>query len=202
MPSTATLAETSKYLSYILRHAPESIGLALDREGWVALDDLLAAAAGAGRHLSRDVVLEVIATSDKKRFTLSPDGRLVRAAQGHSTASVAITHVPKAPPARLYHGTATRFLEAIRAQGLTPRSRHHVHLSPDRDTAAAVGTRHGKLVVLVVDAAAMQARGHAFYQADNGVWLTASVPPEFLAPEADEAPARNDTPGNTRDDTR
>lgn len=187
MPSPATLVETSKYLSYILRHAPDSVGLALDREGWVALDDLLVAAAAAGRPLARDVVLEVVATSDKKRFTLSPDGRLIRAAQGHSTASVAITHLPKTPPARLFHGTATRFLAAIRAQGLTPQSRHHVHLSPDRATAAAVGTRHGKLVVLVVDAAAMQAQGHEFFQADNGVWLTASVPAAFLAPNADDA---------------
>lgn len=193
MPSPATLVETSKYLSYVLRHAPESIGLALDREGWIALDDLLAAAAGAGRPLARDVVLEVVASSDKKRFTLSPDGRLIRAAQGHSTASVAMTHAPKAPPARLYHGTATRFLDAILAQGLTPQSRHHVHLSPDRATAAAVGARHGMPVILVVDAAAMQAQGYVFHQADNGVWLTASVPPEFLARAADDAhelPAR------------
>lgn len=197
MPSPTTLVDTSKYLSYVLRHAPESIGLALDREGWVALDDLLAAAAGAGRPLARDVVLEVVATSDKKRFTLSPDGRLIRAAQGHSTASVAITHAPKTPPHRLYHGTATRFLEAILAQGLTPRSRHHVHLSPDRDTAATVGRRHGQLVVLVVDTAAMLAQGHTFHQADNGVWLTASVPPEFLTPEADDE-ARQDR----RDDAR
>lgn len=186
MPSPATLVETSKYLSYILRHAPESIGLALDREGWVGIDDLVDAATRAGRVLTRDIVLEVAATSDKKRFTVSPDGRLVRAAQGHSTASVAISHVPATPPARLYHGTATRFLDAILAQGLTPQSRHHVHLSAERRTATAVGTRHGRLAMLVVDAAAMHAQGHDFYQADNGVWLTAAVPPRYLALDADD----------------
>lgn len=133
----------------------------------------------AGKPLTRELVQEVVASNDKKRFTLSDNGRLIRAAQGHSTASVAIRHEPKAP-AVLYHGTATRSLESILKEGLKPQARHHVHLSPVQGTAANVGARHGKLVILEVVAAEMHAGGHMFYQADNGVWLTDEVPREFL----------------------
>lgn len=180
MTSSSKLVETSKYLSFILRHQPEAIGLVLDPEGWVELDALIEAANRAGKCLTRELVHEVVSSNDKKRFTLSDDGRLIRAAQGHSTTSVAIQHVPTVPPALLYHGTATRFLDSILKEGLKPQARHHVHLSPDRETAANVGGRHGKLVILEVAAAEMHARSHAFYQADNGVWLTDEVPRKFL----------------------
>lgn len=180
MFSEKTLVDTSKYLSFVLRHQPESAGLALDREGWVAIEPLLAAAATQGKCISHELLLAVVASNDKKRFTLSEDGLCIRAAQGHSATQVAISHVPVMPPAVLYHGTATRFLKSIRAQGLLPGSRQHVHLSAHMDTAISVGLRHGMPVVLTVDAATMQAHGHEFYQADNGVWLTAQVPAEFL----------------------
>ena len=179
-PST----ETSKFLSYVLRHEPQAIGLTLDSEGWAEIDALIAAAAANGKVLDRDLIRAVVDSNDKKRFAISPDGARIRAVQGHSTADVAIAYAPMEPPPQLFHGTATRFLASIRAEGLVPGSRHHVHLSPDAETATAVGRRHGKPVVLTIAAGAMHERGFVFHQADNGVWLTKTVPPAFLG-EAD-----------------
>ena len=175
------LTETSKFLSYVLRHEPQAIGLALDPEGWAGIEALIAAAAANGRQLDRSLIEATVDSNDKKRFAISADGTRIRAVQGHSAAEVAIAYEPVVPPERLYHGTATRFLESIRAQGLVAGSRHHVHLSPDVETATAVGRRHGKPVVLAVAAGAMHAQGFVFHRADNGVWLTAAVPAEFLS---------------------
>jgi putative RNA 2'-phosphotransferase len=175
--------QLSKFLSFVLRHKPETIGLALDAEGWAAIDDLIAKANAAGTPFARDDLLHVVATSDKKRFSLSADGLRIRAAQGHSV-SVELGLLPKAPPAVLYHGTATRFVEAILSEGLKPQSRQQVHLSLDEATAHRVGQRHGRPVIFKVDAQRMHAQGLKFYVADNGVWLTDHVPPEFLSPSS------------------
>lgn len=175
------LVQVSKFLSYVLRHEPQSIGLTLDREGWANVDSLIAAAARHGRTLERALIEEVVRTNDKKRFALSPDGASIRAVQGHSSASVAISFEEKLPPAVLYHGTATRFLAAIQKEGLKPGQRQYVHLSEDEQTATAVGQRYGKPVVLTIAAGAMHDQGHSFYQAENGVWLTPSVPSEFMS---------------------
>jgi putative RNA 2'-phosphotransferase len=134
--------------------------------------------------LERDLIRTVVDTSDKKRFAISPDGARIRAVQGHSTAEVAIAYEPMEPPEQLFHGTAIRFLASIRVEGLVAGSRHHVHLSPDAETATAVGRRHGQPAVLTVAAGSMHRQGFVFYRADNGVWLTKAVPPAFL----DEAP--------------
>jgi len=174
--------ETSKFLSYVLRHAPESIGLTLDREGWADIDALVTGAARENRPLDLNLIRAVVAGSDKKRFELSADGNRIRAVQGHSTAQVDRSFTPQPPPAVLYHGTATRFLEAIRREGLKPGQRQYVHLSAAVDTAIRVGERHGHPVVLVIDAQAMHAAGHSFFQAENGVWLTAHVPAGFIRP--------------------
>ncbi len=173
--------ETSKFLSYVLRHAPEAAGLTLDREGWADIEALIAGAAAAGRTLDVDLIRAVVESNAKKRFTLSDDGLKIRAAQGHSTEAVAIARDAVEPPEVLFHGTATRFLDAILAEGLKPGSRQHVHLSADEVTAVAVGQRHGKPVVLKVAAGVMHRQGRAFYQAENGVWLTDAAPPEFLS---------------------
>ena len=173
----------SKFLSLILRHRPEQIGLTLDKNGWADIGELLAK---AGRHnrtglcITREVLMEVVATNDKKRFTVSENGSRIRAAQGHSTRQVQIEHQAAEPPAVLYHGTVEKHLPSIRGQGLHGVSRHYVHLSADEETAVKVGARHGKPVVLRIDTAAMTAAGHKFYLADNGVWLTESVPPQYI----------------------
>ncbi|WP_332859962.1 RNA 2'-phosphotransferase [Janthinobacterium svalbardensis] len=174
------LVQTSKFLSLILRHSPEKIGLALDPNGWADIGQLLAQAASHGRSLSREQLDDVVARDSKTRYAISDDGLRIRANQGHSLATVDIALPPATPSAMLYHGTASRFVEAIRAAGLLPGARNHVHLSASRETAVAVGARHGKPVVLTVAAAAMQAQGHVFYVSDNGVWLTQAVPQVFI----------------------
>ena len=174
------LVKVSKFLSYVLRHAPESIDLPLDANGWASIDELIAKAQAKGTRLELDAIHEAVATNDKQRFAISDDGTRIRASQGHSI-EVDLALAQQAPPDRLYHGTATRFVESIRQQGLIPGSRQHVHLSADRDTATTVGSRHGKPVVLDVDARAMHADGIVFYRSENGVWLTAAVPAQYLS---------------------
>ena len=122
----------------------------------------------------------MVRTSDKQRFAISEDGTRIRANQGHSV-PVELGLLPQVPPEQLYHGTATRFLDSIRIQGLLRGDRHHVHLSANADTAVKVGSRHGQPVVLIVHAGDMHHAGHVFFRSDNGVWLVAHVPPAFLA---------------------
>ena len=179
MPGKARLEKTSKFLSYVLRHRPEAIDLTLDANGWAAIAELIEKA-GTQNPLDRDLILQVVETSEKKRFALSGDGEKIRANQGHSV-KVDLELKRKEPPAVLYHGTATRFLASILREGLRPRRRHHVHLSSDSDTAVKVGQRHGEPVVLRVAAAEMAAEGYAFFRSENGVWLADSVPPAFLS---------------------
>lgn len=176
--------DASKFLSFVLRHEPESIGIALDREGWADIGQLIAAAAAHGRRLDRDLIQAVVETSDKKRFALSGDGLRIRAVQGHSTSAVDIGYQAKLPPELLYHGTATRFLDSIRKDGLRPGSRQYVHLSQDEQTALAVGQRHGKPVILTVQALRMHEQGFKFFQAENGVWLSDTVPVAFISESA------------------
>ncbi|MGY2287922.1 RNA 2'-phosphotransferase [Pseudomonas gingeri] len=174
------LNEVSKFLSYVLRHEPQSIGLQLDTEGWAKIDFLIAGAAKEGRILDRELILAVVSSSDKKRFAISDDAQYIRAVQGHSTESVNIQYVEKEPPEFLYHGTATRFLESIQQQGLIAGSRHHVHLSQDMAAAVAIGQRYGKPVLLKIEALRMYQQGFKFFQADNGVWLTNNVPSNLI----------------------
>ncbi|MEZ5998927.1 MAG: RNA 2'-phosphotransferase [Hyphomonas sp.] len=169
----------SKRLSLILRHQPEKAGLTLGGGGWLPVADLLEGLASIGWGITEADLRRVVETNDKKRFTLSEDGLMIRAAQGHSVDFVSDL-LPITPPEILFHGTATRFLDAILTEGLKRMSRQHVHLSADAETAARVGQRHGKPVILTVAAAKMHADGHAFFQADNGVWLTDHIPPRYL----------------------
>lgn len=171
--------ELSKFLSFVLRHKPDSIGLLLDHQGWASVEDLIAKGNAAGTRFRRADLLQIVETSDKKRFSLSDDGLNIRAAQGHSVA-VDLGLSPVEPPGVLYHGTATRSVDSILLQGLTPQARQQVHLSVDEVTAHRVGQRHGKQATLRVEAGRMHAKGFKFFMADNGVWLTDHVPPEFL----------------------
>lgn len=169
----------SKFLSLVLRHAPETIGVTLDAAGWIDVDKLLSAAASHGNPITRDQLDHVVHTNDKRRFAFSDDGRRIRAQQGHSV-NVEYEYQPVTPPPTLYHGTATRNLEAILAEGLKPMSRTHVHLSGDHETAVKVGQRHGKPIVLLIDAAEMHKYGHSFFKTPNDVWLVECVPSQYL----------------------
>lgn len=173
----ARLVRISKYLARHLRHDPAGMGIELDRGGWVRVDVLLSAAAAHGFPISRTELRRVAAGSDKRRYALR--GEWIRAEQGHSV-PVDLGLAAAEPSSVLYHGTVAANLAAIRRQGLRPMRRHHVHLSPDRETAERVGARRGAPVVLTVDAAGMRAAGRTFLRSGNGVWLTEHVPPRFL----------------------
>lgn len=173
------LISTSKFLSLVLRHQPETIDIALDDQGWVAIDVLLAAANRAGKKLTRPLLERVVRENDKQRFAISPDGERIRANQGHSV-EVDLGLQPVQPPELLYHGTVAKFLDSIQASGLVRGSRQYVHLSPDLETARKVGQRRGQPVILVVESGRMWRDGIAFFRAENGVWLTNAVPAEYL----------------------
>ncbi len=170
---------TSKFLSLVLRHQPETAHITLDASGWVSVEDLLAGCAKARRNITRAELDHVVSTNAKKRFEFSADGTLIRASQGHSV-EVDLNYEPKEPPPILYHGTATRFLESIRVQGLLKMQRHHVHLAVDTKMTMEVGARHGKPVLLTIQAAEMLQAGHPFYLSTNGVWLVDHVPADFI----------------------
>jgi putative RNA 2'-phosphotransferase len=172
----------SKLLSLVLRHDPAHLGLTLDEQGWVAVDVLLTQAEKRQIPLTRDALVHIVETNAKQRFRLSDDQQRIRASQGHSV-EVALGYAPSVPPAVLYHGTTGASLASIQAQGLQALSRQQVHLSADEATAYQVGSRHGRPVLLLIDAARMHADGLAFYRADNGVWLTDEVPACYLREE-------------------
>jgi putative RNA 2'-phosphotransferase len=171
--------KTSKFLSLILRHEPERVGLKLDSAGWVSVDELLAAVNRHGVPLTQEQLKHVVATNDKKRFAYSEDGLRIRASQGHSV-EVDLQYEPAAPPEFLYHGTPEQFVESIRAKGLNKGERHDVHLSPDADTASKVGQRRGKPLVLKIRAGEMHRAGHVFRRSANNVWLVDHVPAECI----------------------
>ena len=169
----------SKFLSLVLRHEPQTAGVVLDEAGWVSVAELLEGCRRNRVAISRDELQVIVDTSDKKRFALSDDGLRIRANQGHSV-EVDLKYDPAVPPEFLYHGTATRFADAIREHGLQKMNRHHVHLSLDRDTALKVGQRHGKPLILTVLSKQMHADGILFYVSANAVWLTETVQPKYL----------------------
>lgn len=170
----------SKFLSLVLRHQPQTAGITLDAAGWTPVADLLKGCVRARQPLTRKQLEHVVSTNSKKRFEFSPDGLRIRASQGHSV-EVDLSYEARIPPPKLYHGTATRFLDAIREKGLLKMKRHHVHLSAETKVTMEVGARHGQPVLLTIDAEAMHRKGHVFYQSTNGVWLVEHVPVEFLS---------------------
>ena len=173
-----SLNETSKYISLILRHKPETIGITLDEHGWANVDELIA---GIAKTQSFDMAMleEIVATDNKQRYSFNEEHTLIRANQGHSV-PVDVELKEIVPPEILYHGTGEKYVASIDEQGLIPKSRLYVHLSKDEETAVNVGKRHGKPVVYKVHSGDMQKDGYVFYQSVNGVWLTKSVPVKYL----------------------
>jgi putative RNA 2'-phosphotransferase len=177
----------SKFLSKYLRHEPEAIGLTLEEGGWVPVEHLLAACGATGVPITPDELDEIVELCPKQRFAFDETGDRVRANQGHSV-DVDLQLEPTLPPPVLYHGTPARFVPIILQEGLRKMARQHVHLSADRQTAVRVGSRRGKPVVLEVDSDTMARDGHVFFVSANGVWLTDSVPPQYLRlPEGNDA---------------
>jgi putative RNA 2'-phosphotransferase len=169
----------SKLLSFVLRHEPQTIGLVLDGNGWADIDELLTKCRAHGKPLTRELLNTIVSSNKKQRFAISEDGTRIRANQGHSI-EVDLAYAPATPPPRLFHGTVAAALSAIRHAGLLKMQRHHVHLSPDEETARVVAMRRGKPCILRIDAANMNTDGHVFYLSTNGVWLTEHVPPRYI----------------------
>jgi putative RNA 2'-phosphotransferase len=171
--------KTSKFLSLVLRHRPEEIGLTLRNDGWVLVSELLAACANHGFKLTAETLEEVVRTNEKQRFSFSDDRLMIRANQGHSVNVDLGLQTLKAPPV-LYHGTAERFILSIKEQGLIKGKRHHVHLSENREIAIEVGRRYGRPIVLTIASERMNKDGHLFFRSANGVWLTEHVPVNYI----------------------
>lgn len=173
-----SLIETSRFISLILRHKPETIGITLDEHGWANIDELIS---GVNTRYPLDITTleEIVRTDDKQRYSFNEDRTLIRANQGHSI-SVDVELEETAPPQFLWHGTGEKYTQSIEAQGLLPKSRLYVHLSGDEATALKVGARHGKPVIYRVLSGAMYRDGFKFYRSVNGVWLTKAVRPIYL----------------------
>ena len=177
-----SLKETSKFISLILRHKPEEIGITLDEHGWANVDELIASIAKT-QPFDMAALEEIVSSDEKHRYSFNEDKTLIRANQGHSI-PVDVELEQKTPPELLYHGTGEKYTASIEKQGLIPKSKLYVHLSSDYDTAVKVGSRHGKPVVYTVAAGEMRKSGYTFYLSVNGVWLTKSVPVSFLRRES------------------
>lgn len=164
------------FMCLVLRHNPSAAHVNADAEGWVDLEGMIR---GSHGRLTRELVMEIVATNNKHRFAISEDGKKIRAKQGHSI-PIDLKLEPKTPPEVLYHGTYPGATKAILREGLKRMNRHHVHMAMDTNTANTVGMRKGAPVLLQIEAKAMHAAGYKFYQSENGVWLTDHVPPDFL----------------------
>ena len=171
--------QISKFLSLVLRHQPDKIGIELNDAGWTSIDGLLEAMRQNGRKMSRETLDHVVATNDKQRFSISVDGSMIRASQGHSV-DVDLGYEPAIPPEFLLHGTPASAVDVIRREGLKKMKRHHVHLHSDADTAETVGARRGKPILLRIRSEQMASEGFEFFVTANQVWLTDHVPPRFI----------------------
>ncbi|WP_114790261.1 RNA 2'-phosphotransferase [Niabella yanshanensis] len=170
----------SRFLSLVLRHQPETIGLMLDENGWADVNLLIEKCNQQGVALNRELIEHVVATNTKKRFSFNEQKDLIRANQGHSI-EVDLALSSQVPPEILFHGTAERFVSPIKEHGLIKQQRQHVHLSAEESTAVQVGQRHGKPFVFSVLTGQMHQDGFVFYLSDNGVWLTDHVPAKYLS---------------------
>ncbi len=173
------IKRVSKLMSLILRHQPDVIGVKLDENGWLGVDELIQGINRKGINFDFEQLQVVVDQNDKKRFSFNDDQTKIRANQGHSV-KVDVELKASTPPDILFHGTVERFMDSIREMGLIPKSRLHVHLSADLETAQKVGGRRGKPVILKIDTKSMVENGHVFYRSKNGVWLTDQVPANFI----------------------
>lgn len=174
------LTKVSQFISLILRHKPETIGIKLDKHGYAQVSELVAGVKHKYPEFNKDILVQIVETDEKQRYSFKDNGKLIRANQGHSI-PVDLELKAQKPPELLFHGTSTKYLDSILKEGLIPKSRQYVHLSKDVDTAHTVGLRHGACtVILVVSAEQMYKDGYKFYLSDNGVWLTDTVPTKYF----------------------
>lgn len=180
MTNDNTMTKLSKFLSLVLRHKPEAAGIALDKNGWADVSDLLTGVRNNYGHITMSMLEEIVANDNKQRYSFDKYHKKIRANQGHSV-QVDLGLIPVTPPDVLYHGTSMKYFGGIMGVGLIKKSRNHVHLSEEPHTAITVGSRHGNdVVVFLVNARQMHTDGYEFFKSENGVWLTDSVPSKYL----------------------
>lgn len=172
------LTKIGRYISLILRHKPDVIGITLDKHGWANVDELIKGV-NKSRKLTMEMLEEIVATDDKQRYSFNEDKTKIRANQGHSI-DVDVELEEVQPPEYLWHGTGRKYVDSIMKDGLISKSRLYVHLSDNYNTAINVGVRHGEPVVLCIWAGDMYRDGYKFYRSKNGVWLVKHVPVEYL----------------------
>lgn len=187
--TSQNLTKRSRILSRSLRHDPSYLGIVLDSNGWTEIKTLLECLASRKLPTTRTELEELVETNNKKRFRISDDGLRIRANQGHSI-SIDLQLEPRTPPPQLFHGTAHSSIKSILRDGIQRRSRQHVHLSSDIETALAVGSRHGKPILLQVLSGKMKKDGYSFFLSENGVWLTDEVPAKYLEEHQEPEPKR------------
>lgn len=173
------LDKLSVFVSLVLRHKPDVVGITLDVHGWANVDELINGINNTGRRINRAMLEEIVRTDNKQRYSFNTDKTLIRANQGHSI-PVDVELKEQEPPDFLYHGTADKFIKGIMIKGLKPMSRLYIHLSKDIETAKKVGKRHGNPVVFKVHSGQMEHDGIKFYLSENGVWLTKKVDVKYL----------------------
>ena len=178
MRNDMKLTEISRFMSLILRHKPETIGICLDEHGWADVQELIEGIAEK-YEFNQEILEEIVRTDNKQRYSFNEDKTLIRANQGHSI-PVDVELEEKEPPEELWHGTAEKYVTSIEQQGLLAKSRLYVHLSKEQETAVKVGARHGKPVLYRVKSGQMYRDGYKFYLSKNGVWLTKQVPVKYL----------------------
>jgi putative RNA 2'-phosphotransferase len=179
MISEKQLNNISKFLSLVLRHQPETIGIQLDQNGWTDIAELIEKSNSYGIKFDRETLNHIVETNSKKRFAINDTLDKIRASQGHSI-EIDLGYTNQKPPEILYHGTGEKSVQSILDTGLEKRNRQHVHLSSDLETALKVGQRHGKPFIFKVLAEQMYNDNFQFYISDNGVWLTDNVPTIYL----------------------
>lgn len=68
MISDKQLTHISKFLSLVLRHQPETIGIQLDQNGWTDVTDLIEKANDNGIKFDRETLKHIVATNAKKKI--------------------------------------------------------------------------------------------------------------------------------------
>ncbi|AXH72870.1 MAG: RNA 2'-phosphotransferase [Caudoviricetes sp.] len=175
------LTKISKFLALVLRHKPETIGIILGSDGWTDIDTLTNKSNQYGMEITRDDIENIVNTNDKKRYSISDDGRMMRAEQGHSIETIDIGYDSIEPPEFLYHGTSLKNKDIIFKEGISKMNRQYVHLSEDISTAKSVAKRHSKnICIFIISVHDMYRNGYVFYKSKNNVWLTNNVPPQYI----------------------
>ena len=106
-----SLKETSKFISLILRHKPEAIGITLDEHGWANVNELIAGISKT-QPIDMSMLEQIVSEDEKQRYSFNDNKTKIRANQGHSI-PVDVELAECEPPEFLYHGTGKKYFDSI-----------------------------------------------------------------------------------------